>query len=109
MRGPLARERRRAEEEAAREWHGSYRPYDLVKEFTIAVGVILGLALVLTILFSSPDLAPTTIQQWSRSDPVDFVTTATTEFDAHMEKRSSGSGDAAGPILGLCLRRGLRR
>jgi hypothetical protein len=36
---------------------------------------------VLTILFSSPDDPPSTIQQWSRTDPVDFVTTATTELD----------------------------
>src|ERR1035437_6851294 len=32
------RERRRAENDAARTWTGSYRPYDLVKEFSIAIG-----------------------------------------------------------------------
>jgi hypothetical protein len=46
------RERRRAEDDAAREWNGGYRPYDLVKEASIALGV--ALALLLTILFSSP-------------------------------------------------------
>jgi hypothetical protein len=75
------RERRRLEDQAAREWHGSYRSYDLVKEFSIALGVVLGLVLVLTVLFSSPDDPPSTIKQWSRSDPVDFVTTAVSELD----------------------------
>src|SRR5437764_857246 len=65
----------------SREWRGSYRPYDLVKEFSIALGVVLAICLVLTILFSSPDEKPSTIQSWSRTDPVDFVTTATTELD----------------------------
>jgi len=75
------RERHRREDQAAREWKGGYRPYDLVKEFSIAVGVVLALALVLTILFSSPDVPPSTIKQWSRNDPVDFVTTAVSELD----------------------------
>ncbi len=75
------RERRAREEDAAREWKGGYRPYDLVKEFSIAVGVVIALALVLTILFSSPDEASTTIKSWSRTDPVDFVTTAVSELD----------------------------
>ncbi len=75
------RERRRLENEQAREWHGGYRPYDLVKEFTIAFGGVLALALVLTILFSSPDEPSTTVKSWSRTDPVDFVTTAVSELD----------------------------
>ena len=75
------RERRKRENDAAREWKGAYRPWDLVKEASIATGVVLALALVLTILFSSPDERPSTIQSWSRSDPVDFVTTAVSELD----------------------------
>ncbi len=75
------RERRRREEDAAREWKGGYRSYDLVKEFSIALGVVLALALVLTVLFSSPDLKPSTVQSWSRGDPVDFVTTAVSQLD----------------------------
>ncbi len=73
--------RRREEDETYREWKGAYKPYDILREATIALGVVLGLALVLTILFSSPDLKPSTVQTWSRGDPVDFVTTATTELD----------------------------
>ena len=75
------REKRRLEDESYRTWKGGYRPYDLVKEASIAFGAILALAVVLTILFSSPDEHPSTIQSWSRTDPVDFVTTATTELD----------------------------
>ena len=73
------RDRRSAAE--AGQWSGAYSPYDLVKELFIALAVVTLLAVLLTILFSSPDEKPSTIQSWSRSDPVDFVTTATTELD----------------------------
>jgi hypothetical protein len=86
------RERRRLENERYREWKGGHRPYDLVKEATVALGVVLALCVVLTILFSSPDEKPSTIKQWSRTDPVDFVTTATTELDG-----SSGTGGYGPP------------
>jgi len=88
----MSRESRRREDEAAREWNGAKRPYDLVKEATVALGVVLALTVVLTLLFSSPDLPPSTIKSWSRADPVDFVTTATTELDG-----SSGTGGYGPP------------
>ena len=88
----MSRESRRRIDEESRVWHGPYRHYDIVKEFCIALGVVLALSVVLTILFSSPDEKPTTIQSWSRTDPVDFVTTATTELDG-----SSGSGSYGPP------------
>jgi hypothetical protein len=72
---------RRREDDGYVHWTGGYRPYDLVKEASIAFGAILALAVLLTILFSSPDVKPSTIKSWSHSDPVDFVTTATTELD----------------------------
>jgi hypothetical protein len=77
----VSRRERLAEEDGYREWKGAYRPYDLVKEASIALGVVIVLALVLTLLFSSPDEKPSTVQSWARTDPVDFVTTATTELD----------------------------
>ncbi len=83
----MSRRERLADDERYRVWNGAYRPYDLVKEASIALGVVLALTLLLTILFSSPDEAPSTIKQWSRTDPVDFVTTAATELDG-----SSGTG-----------------
>jgi hypothetical protein len=62
-------------------WKGAYRPYDLVKEASIAFGVVLALVVVLAIVFSSPDERSSTIKSWSRGDPVDFVTTAASELD----------------------------
>jgi hypothetical protein len=62
-------------------WRGGYRPYDLVKEASVAFGVVLALVVVLTVLFSSPDVKPTTVKSWARTDPVDFVTTAVSELD----------------------------
>jgi hypothetical protein len=62
-------------------WSGGYAPYDLIKELCIAVGVIGLLAVVLTVLFSSPDEKPSTIAQWSRHLPINFVTTAAAELD----------------------------
>src|SRR5439155_367609 len=61
-------------------WRGAYAPYDLVKELCIAVAVLTLLAVLLTILFSSPDERPSTIKQWSQQMPVDFATTATSEL-----------------------------
>jgi hypothetical protein len=74
-------EQRKRDDEAARTWTGGYRHYDIVKEATIAFGVVVALAVVLTVLFSSPDEKPSTIKQWSRTMPVDFVTTAVSELD----------------------------
>src|SRR5579862_6512364 len=82
----------RREDASYENWSGGYRPYDLVKEASIAFGVILALTVVLAILFSSPDEKPTTVQSWARTDPVDFVTTATTELDG-----SSGTGGYGPP------------
>ena len=42
-------------------WKGRYAPYDLVKELCIALGVITLLAVLLTVLLSSPDDKPSTI------------------------------------------------
>ncbi len=62
------------------EWKGGYAPYDLVKELCIAVGVVLLLTILLTVLFSSPDDRPSTVAQWSRQQPVNFVTAAAKEL-----------------------------
>ena len=86
------RERRAVDVDRYREWKGAYLPYDIVKEATIALGVVLALCVVLTILLSSPDERPSTVQSWARTDPVDFVSTATTELDG-----SSGTGGYGPP------------
>jgi hypothetical protein len=66
-------------------WPGPFVRYDLVKEFVIALAVVAGLAVILTILFSSPDDPPTTIQSWAQADPADFLATATTELSGTSE------------------------
>ena len=64
-----------------RPWAGAYAPYDLVKELCVAIGVITLLAVLLTVLFSSPDDKPSTISQWSRQLPADFAATAAEELN----------------------------
>lgn len=64
-----------------REWKGPYAPYDLVKELCVALGAITLLAVLLSILFSSPDDKPSTIAGWSKQMPADFVSTAVSELD----------------------------
>lgn len=55
-------------------------PYDLVKELVLAF-VASGVVIVaLALALSSPDVPPLTIQAWAQHDPVDFVTTATSEL-----------------------------
>jgi hypothetical protein len=61
-------------------WSGAYAPYDLVKELVVAIAVFVLIAILLTVLFSSPDERPSTIAQWSRQMPVDFAKTATAEL-----------------------------
>ena len=63
------------------EWHGRYLPYDLVKEFVIALVVVSVLVVGLAVIFSSPDEKPVTVKSWSTSDAVDFAQTAITELD----------------------------
>jgi hypothetical protein len=71
-------------------WPGPFIRYDLVKEFVIALGVVTALAVVLTILFSSPDLPPTTIQSWAQAAPEDFLATSVTELNGTSELAEYG-------------------
>ncbi|MFH8768101.1 MULTISPECIES: hypothetical protein [unclassified Streptomyces] len=56
------------------------RPYDLVKEFTIALVVVALLTAGLAAVFSSPDVRPVTLASWARADGADFTATAVTEL-----------------------------
>ena len=55
------------------------RPYDLVKEFVIALGVMALLTTVLAAVFSSPDERAITMRTWAREAPDDVVATAVGE------------------------------
>ncbi len=76
----------------ADEWHGRYVPYDLVKEFLIALLVVILLVVGLAVVFASPDDKPVTIRSWSNASPVDFAQTAITELDG-----TSGTGSYGPP------------
>jgi len=56
------------------------RPYDLVREFVIAVVVIGVLTVVLAAVFSSPDRSSISLQQWANAAPEDVVATAAAEL-----------------------------
>ena len=71
-------------------WQGAYVPYDLVKELCIAIGVIALLAILLSVLFSSPDDRPSTIAQWSRQQPVNFVAAAAKELNGTSDTAEYG-------------------
>ncbi|HEV3318816.1 MAG TPA: hypothetical protein VG053_03660 [Solirubrobacteraceae bacterium] len=73
-----------------RPWSGPYAPYDLIKELFIAIGVIALLAIVLTVLFSSPDDPPSTIAQWSRQQPINFTADATKELNGTSDTAEYG-------------------
>ncbi|MHB1472812.1 MAG: hypothetical protein ACYCV4_04140 [Dermatophilaceae bacterium] len=56
------------------------RRYDLVKEFVIALVVVLVLSGGLAAIFSSPDEKPITMSAWAKADPNNLVTTAAGEL-----------------------------
>ena len=81
------------------------REYDLVKEFVIALAVVLGLSLVLAAIFSSPDRKPITLQAWANAAPNDVVATATAELAGTSTSASYGppynhaaTGQQIGPV-----------
>ncbi|MHB1613811.1 MAG: hypothetical protein ACYCXA_01130 [Actinomycetes bacterium] len=84
-------------------WRGSKRPYDLAKEFTIALVVVSLLTLLLAVVFSSPDEKGITLSSWGRNAPNDFVATAVSELNGSSTSASYGppyNNAATGPQLG---------
>lgn len=79
------------------------RPYDLVKEFVIALVAVVVLTVALAAAFSSPDVKPMTIASWATADPGDFTTTALAELDGSSTTAGYGppyNSAAAGQRLG---------
>ncbi|MFR9799816.1 hypothetical protein ACL02U_28550 [Streptomyces sp. MS06] len=91
------------------------RPYDLVKEFTIALVVIALLTAGLAAVFSSPDVTPVTLASWSRADGADFTATAASELGGTSDtaeygppyNHTPGAAQKIGPI-GLQSAAGVR-
>ena len=65
----------------APEYKGGHAPYDIIKEGTIALVVIVLLTVLLASLFGSPDEKQVTIKTWSNAMPIDFATTAINEMN----------------------------
>jgi hypothetical protein len=98
------RQRRRADEARyAAPWTGAYRRYDLVKEFTVALGVMLLLTIGLAIAFSSPDRKAISLQEWATNAPNDFVVTAVAELDGTSTSASYGAPYTNDPSAGQKL------
>ncbi len=87
-------------------WTGKYRRYDILKEGTIAMVIVLVLTILFSVIFSSPDEKPITLQSWARNAPVDFVSTATSELAgtsvsagySYPYNYVPGAGQKLGPI-----------
>lgn len=81
------------------------RPYDLVKEFVVALVVIGALTVLLAAVFSSPDRKAVTLQSWAQAAPADVMATATAELAGTSSSASygapynrSGPGQLLGPL-----------
>jgi hypothetical protein len=77
--------RRAAADADAAPWRGPTRRYDILKEGTIATGVVLALTAGLAGLLSSPDVPQVTIATWAKLAPADFLATAASELNGTSE------------------------
>jgi len=70
----------RARDADARSRAGGCATRGLVRALCVALGAIALLVVLLSVLFSSPDVPPSTIAQWARQKPVDFLKTVAHEL-----------------------------
>jgi hypothetical protein len=100
----MARRRRRRDETPDAHLFPT-RPYDLVKEFVVALVVIGLLTVALAAVFSSPDRKVITLADWAHAAPADVVATATAELAGTSASASYGppynqaaEGQKLGPL-----------
>lgn len=81
------------------------RPYDLVREFVVAIVVVGVLTVLLAVAFSSPDRKAITLSAWATAAPADVVATATAELAGTSTSASYGApynraseGQKIGPL-----------
>lgn len=81
------------------------RSYDLVKEFSIAMVVVVVLTVVLAAVFSSPDEKAISLSDWANAAPNDVVATAagelagtTTSAGYGAPYNTAGPGQTIGPL-----------
>jgi hypothetical protein len=95
----------------SQEWTGATRRYDLVKEAVLALLAVTGLVLILSAVFSSPDVKPVTIAAWAAADPKDLLATALSELNGTSGVATYGppythvAGAGQNVIGGLSLQR----
>ena len=81
------------------------RPYDLVKEFVIALVVVGLLTGALAVILSSPDRKAISLANWAKAAPDDVVATATAELASTSTSASYGPpynhADVGQKLLGL--------
>jgi len=79
-------------------WRGGYYPYDILKEGTIALLVVVVLTVTLAVLFGSPDEPAITLKNWASADPIDFAQTAFGELSGTTTTAQYGAPyNASGP------------
>ena len=85
------------------------RPYDLVKEFVVALLAVTLLTVALAAVFSSPDAPAITFRSWARAAPEDVVATAAGELAGTTVSATYGApNNHASPgqnVLGIPLQR----
>ncbi len=86
-------------------WHGPVRRYDIIREGTIAFGIVAVLVLGLASFLSSPDDPPLTFKGWATDMPNDFYDTTVAELAGTSDSatygppyNTGGTGQAMGPI-----------
>jgi hypothetical protein len=86
-------------------WRGPTREYDLLKEVLVALLAVALLTAGLAAIFSSPDEKQITLQSWAKTDPGDFVATATGELAGTTTSagygppyNSASEGQSIGPL-----------
>jgi hypothetical protein len=85
------------------------RPYDLVKEFVVALAVVALLTAALAAVFSSPDERSITMAGWAQAAPADVVATATSELAGTSVSATYGppynSASEGQKVLGIPLQK----
>ncbi len=71
-------------------WRGPSRRYDILKEGTVAVMIVLALTVGLAGLLSSPNDPSVTVATWSKLAPADFLGTAAAELNGTSKTAAYG-------------------
>jgi hypothetical protein len=94
-----------AETRSRGHWTGPTRRYDLLKEASIALLVVVALTTLLAALFASPDEASISLQSWAKAAPDDVVATVAHELAGDSTSagygppyNTAGEGQTIGPI-----------